>query len=108
MIYNTKIDSNNFEEVIKSEKISLVYISASWCGPCKILSPIVDEIVGEKNGDVILSKIDADEQMDFVKSLNVRNIPTLLFYKNGELRERTTGLKNKMEIGKILEEIESV
>jgi thioredoxin 1 len=108
MIYTTKIDSNNFDELIKSEKVSLVYISASWCGPCKILAPIVDEIINEKNGEVILAKIDADEQMDFVKSLNVRNIPTLLFYKNGELKERTTGLKNKMEINQILQEIESV
>lgn len=108
MIYTSKVDSNNFDEFIKNENVSLVYISASWCGPCKMLSPIIDEIMNEKNGGVVLAKIDADEQMDFIKSLNVRNIPTLLFYKNGELKERTTGLKNKMEIHKIIEEIESV
>jgi len=108
MIYTTKIDSNNFDEFVNSGNVSLVYISASWCGPCKVLSPIIDEIINEKNGTVILAKIDADEQMDFVKSLNVRNIPTLLFYKNGELKERTTGAKNKVEICKILDGIESV
>lgn len=107
MIYTTNVDSNNFNEFIKNENLSLVYIKASWCGPCKILSPIIDELMNEKNGEIMLAKIDADEQMELVKSLNVRNIPTLLFYKNGELRERTTGLKNKVELSKIIEEINS-
>jgi thioredoxin-like negative regulator of GroEL len=64
MIYTTKIDSNNFDEFVNSENVSLVYISASWCGPCKVLSPIIDEIMNEKNGAVILDKIHADEQME--------------------------------------------
>jgi len=79
--------------------------TASWCGPCKMLSPVVDEIANEKNDNLIVGKIDADEDMEFVKSLSVRNVPTILFYKNGELVERSVGAKSKGDIHKIIENI---
>jgi thioredoxin 1 len=107
MIHSTNIDSNNFEDFVKTPNLSMIYIKASWCGPCKILSPIIDEIMNEKNGEIILGKVDADSEIDFVKSLNVRNIPTILFYKNGELVDRTTGLKNKIELSKLIDDLKA-
>lgn len=99
----TEVNSDNFEKAINETEKSLVYIKASWCGPCKNLSPIIDEVSSEIGEIVNICKMDADENMDFVKSINVRNIPTLLFYKNGELKERTVGVKSKKEIIDMIE-----
>ncbi len=100
-----EINEINFEERIKKSTKSILYIKASWCGPCKQLSPIVEELSIDLSPNVMIGKMDADENMDFVKSLGVRNIPTLLFFKDGEIIERSTGLKTKMEISKIIESI---
>jgi thioredoxin 1 len=70
-----------------------------------MLSPVVDNICDELDSKITLAKLNADENMELVKSLNVRNIPTLLFYKKGEVVERTTGLKTKPELTKIIETI---
>jgi len=103
MIYTSKINTENFDTFLNNNDISLIYIKASWCGPCKQLSPIVDEIGMETGSEITIAKIDADEEMDFVKSLNVRNIPTLLFYQKGDLKDRSVGLKSKKDIYKIIE-----
>jgi thioredoxin 1 len=103
--YVTEANSENFGEKIKMTEKSILYIKAAWCGPCKQLSPTMDEVSSELGNNVTVCKMDADENLDFVKSLNVRNIPTLLFYKNGELVERVTGLKSKKEILQIVETI---
>jgi thioredoxin 1 len=101
----TEVNSENFEKTINETEKSLVYIKASWCGPCKQLSPIVDEVSNDIGDVVTICKMDADENMDFVKSLNVRNIPTLLYYKNGEVKERTVGVKSKSDIIKMIESL---
>jgi len=103
--YVNEISSDNFQEKIQSTEKALVYIKASWCGPCKQLSPTIDEVSSELGPNIYIGKMDADENMDFIKSLNVRNIPTLLYYKNGEVLERTVGVKSKSEIIKIIESL---
>jgi thioredoxin 1 len=105
MIHSVQINAENFQDSVNESQMMIVYISAPWCGPCKQLSPIVENICEEMGNKVTLAKVDADEHMDLVKSLNVRNIPTLLFYRKGEVLERTTGLKTKMELLKILENL---
>jgi thioredoxin 1 len=105
MYFSTEVNSENINNFLSSADMAILYIKASWCGPCKILSPVVDEMASEPNNDLVIGKLDADSDMEFVKSLNVRNIPTLLFYKKGELVERTVGAKTKIEINKILETI---
>ncbi len=105
MIHKVIINEDNFNQIVSETEMMIVYITAPWCNPCKQLSPIIDDICEEKGNKLILAKIDADENMNLVKSLNVRNIPTLLFYKNGELSERTTGLKTKIEISKIIDSL---
>jgi thioredoxin 1 len=101
--YITEANSENFENTINEKEKTLIYIKAPWCGPCKQLAPIIDEVSSEMGSSVTIAKMDADENMELLKTMNVRNIPTLLFYKNGELKERLVGLKTKNEIIKMFE-----
>lgn len=103
--YVTEINSENFDQKIKNSEVAIVDIWAPWCGPCKQLSPIIDEVSSELGGKVVVGKMDADTNLDFVKELNVRNIPTILYYKNGEVVERTNGLKTKSEILSIVNKL---
>ena len=103
--YVTEINSENFDQKIKNSEVAIVDIWAPWCGPCKQLSPIIDEVSSELGNKVVVGKMDADANLDFVKELNVRNIPTILFYKNGEVVERTTGLKTKNDILNIVNKL---
>ena len=103
--YVTEVTSDNFDEKIKSSEIAIIDIWAEWCGPCKQLSPIIDEVSSELGTKVLVGKMDADANLDFVKTLNVRNIPTILYYKNGEVVERTNGLKTKNEILSIVNKL---
>ena len=101
----SEMTSENFQDKVNQTEKAIVYIKASWCGPCKQLSPTIDEVSSELGTSVTIGKMDADENMDFIKSLNVRNIPTLLFYKNGEVVERSVGVKSKSEILKLIESL---
>jgi thioredoxin 1 len=98
------ISESTFKNFIENS-LSLLYIRADWCGPCKQLSPIIDEVSSELGNKVVVGKMDADANLDFVKTLNVRNIPTILYYKNGEVVERTNGLKTKNEILSIVNKL---
>jgi thioredoxin 1 len=78
-------------EVIDSPEPVLVDFSAVWCGPCKMLDPIVKQLAGEWNGKVKVVKIDADQNPNILMQYSVLGIPTLLFFKGGEIKERITG-----------------
>ena len=85
------ITQENFEsEVIGSEKPVLVDFWASWCGPCRMLSPIVDEVAKE-HPEVKVGKINVDEQMDLAVQFGVMSIPTLIVFKNGEIANKSVG-----------------
>lgn len=96
--YVTELTSENFNEKINSFPIVIVDVHAAWCGPCKALSPIIDEVGAELGESVLVGKIDADAHLELVKELGVRNIPTILYYKNGEIVDRSIGVKSKSEI----------
>ena len=92
------ITKDNFEaEVLKAEKPVLLDIWAAWCGPCKMLSPIIDEI-GEEAQDFIVGKVNADEEPELVNRFHVMSIPTLLVFKNGEVVNKSVGLIPKEEV----------
>ena len=98
------LDSQNFEnEVLQSETPVLVDFWAQWCGPCKMLSPILDELASEYEGKVKIGKVDVDKNQELSAQYSVLSIPTLLIFKDGKVQEQHVGLKGKPELKKSLD-----
>ena len=96
------ITKENFAaEVLKAEGTVLLDFWASWCGPCRMLSPLVDE-VGEEHADVKIGKINIDEETELAQQFNIMSIPTLMVFKNGEKVKESVGLIPKEEIEALL------
>ena len=96
------ITSENFEnEVLQSDKTVLVDFWASWCGPCKMLSPVVDQIA-EEMPEIKVGKINVDEQPDLAQQFRVMSIPTLLVFKNGAVAATSIGVRPKQDIVALL------
>jgi thioredoxin len=94
-----KLDESNFDrEVTQSEGAVLVDFWAEWCGPCKMISPLLDEIAREKAGLVKVAKVNVDESQSLSFKYNIRAIPALLFFKNGQLRDQVTGVASKKDL----------
>ncbi len=100
-----EINSGNFEEVIKSDKLVIIDFWATWCGPCRALAPIMDELSNEYEGKVVIGKCDTDENNDIAMQFGVRNIPMLVFLKNGEVVETLVGLQRKNDLVKLIDSL---
>ena len=96
-------DANFDNDVLKSETPVLVDFWAAWCGPCRALAPIVDELATEYNGKVKIGKMDVDRNNATPMRYNVRGIPTLLLFKGGQVQEQIVGYVAKDQIQKRLE-----
>ncbi|PYJ93181.1 MAG: thioredoxin [Verrucomicrobia bacterium] len=93
------LDESNFDrEVIQSDKPVIVDFWAEWCGPCKMITPLLDEVAREKNGAVKVGKVNVDENQSLSFKYNIRAIPALLFFKNGQLRDQVTGVTSKKDL----------
>jgi thioredoxin 1 len=97
------INKNNFEEeVLKSEKIVLIDFWASWCGPCRMMSPVIDEIAEEMGENIKVGKINIDEEKELAIKYDVMSIPTFIVFKNGNEAGRSVGVQDKEEIKNML------
>jgi thioredoxin 1 len=91
-----EITDATFEEtVLNSDKPVLVDFWAAWCGPCRMVGPVIEEIAGEYEGKAIVGKVDVDANQEFAAKFGVRNIPTVLMFKNGEVVGRQVGVSPK-------------
>ena len=98
-----KADSNNFNDLVKEGKI-LVDFYATWCGPCKMLSPVLEEISTDRS-DVKIIKVDIDECEDIARQLGIMSIPTMIVFKDGKIMDKKIGFSQKEEITSWLEQI---
>lgn len=98
-----EISSANFEQYLNGDKPLVVDFWAEWCGPCRMISPIVEELSKEYEGRIVVGKCNVDEENDLMAKFGVRNIPTILFFKGGELAERHVGALGKADLAAKLE-----
>ncbi len=94
-----KITDENFEtEVLQSEKPVIIDFYADWCGPCQMMSPVIDKIAEELEGTVKVGKVNSDENMGLAEKFGIMSIPTIMIFKNGNLDKTFIGLTSKNEI----------
>ena len=105
-MFEVELTKFNFtDEVINSDMPVMVDFWATWCGPCKMLMPTVEEIANEYNGKIKVGKINVDDEMELAMQYKIEVIPTLLFFKDGKVVKKTTGVLEKKEIQKIIAEL---
>jgi thioredoxin 1 len=101
-----EINERNFEaEVLKSSQPVLVDFWAEWCGPCKMLAPLLDEIATEQGGRVKIAKVNVDDHPALAARFGIHSLPTLLYFADGELRHQTAGVVGKQTIVSQLERL---
>ncbi|WP_127846484.1 thioredoxin [Psychroflexus aestuariivivens] len=88
-------DKDFQEKVLESDKPVMVDFWAAWCGPCRMVAPIVDELSSEYADKAVIAKVDVDQNQEFAAKYGVRNIPTVLFFKDGEMVSRQVGVAQK-------------
>ena len=100
-----QINDENAKELIASGKPVVIDFWAEWCGPCRMVAPIIDELAQEYEGRVTIGKMDVDNNDDVVGQFGIRNIPTVLFFKNGEVVDKIVGATSK---DKFVQKIEAL
>ena len=98
-------DLNFQEEVLNSDKPALVDFWAEWCGPCRMITPIVNELFTEYEGKAVIGKVDVDNNPDITSQFGIRNIPTILFFKGGQVVDKQVGAVPKSKLKEKLDSL---
>ena len=98
-------NTQSFQEALASGKPVLADFFAVWCGPCKMMGPIVDEIAQSFEGKALVGKIDVDECMELAEEYGISTVPTFMFFKHGEIVHRFSGLSSAADLEEILNQI---
>ncbi|MBO5850200.1 MAG: thioredoxin [Paludibacteraceae bacterium] len=93
-----QITDANLQEVLDNNLLVVMDFWAEWCGPCRMVAPIVDELAEEYSGKVFIGKVNVDDNNDAVEKYGIRNIPTILFIKNGEIVDKKVGAATKADL----------
>ena len=92
------ITSENFESLKNGEQPLVVDFWATWCGPCRMVGPVISELAQEYDGRIVVGKCDVEENEDIAMEYNIRNIPTILFFKGGQVIDKIVGAQAKARI----------
>ena len=96
VVFITELNDSNYSDFLSNNNLALVDIWAEWCGPCKLIGPIIDQISVDFQSKLSVGKLEADVNRDIVKELGIRNIPTILLYKDGVIiKEKLTEMINE-------------
>lgn len=98
----TELNDDNYSDFTTTNDLVLVDVWAEWCGPCKMVAPIVDQLSVDFQGQLSVGKLDADTNREIVQTLGVRNIPTIIFYKDGEIVDKSVGAVTKESLTEII------
>ena len=85
----------NFDELLSSNKVVVADFWATWCGPCKAMGPSIDELAVEYEGIALIGKVDVEENNDLAEKYAIRSVPTIIFFKDGEMVDKMVGLQSK-------------
>ena len=96
-------DEKTFDEAVNGGKPVLVDFWATWCGPCRMIAPAVEEVAEEFEGRAVVGKVDVDEETDIARRYGIMSIPTLIVFKNGKVVEQAVGARGKQDIAEMLE-----
>lgn len=100
----TTLTDNNFNEVVTNSEVPvLVDFYADWCKPCKRIAPTLEEIAAEKDGEVLVCKVDVDQSQQLASTYQVMSIPNIISFKNGEIYKRVTGAVSKEDLLQLVE-----
>ena len=92
------VNNQNLAEVLASSPVVLIDFWATWCGPCRMLAPVVEEVAAEFEGKVVVAKCNVDEAREVSMQYRIMSIPTLIYFKNGEVVDKTVGVVSKDDI----------
>lgn len=94
----TEITNANLQSLLEGDKPVMIDFWAEWCGPCRMLMPVVEELAAAYDGKIVIGKCNVDEQSEVTEQFKIRNIPTLLFFKNGQLVDKLVGSASKQAV----------
>ncbi|NLZ25641.1 MAG: thioredoxin [Clostridiales bacterium] len=97
------LTNDSFDEATKSEKPVLVDFWANWCGPCKMLGPVIEEIASDFDGKAVVAKVNVDENADLAERFGIMTIPAMFIFKEGQVVEKLVGFRTKSQIASVLE-----